>query len=193
VVSLRTQGDELKKNVDQFDGLTEELRQTNAQLETANSNLKGNVQGLAVQNDKLEETLKAMTEQYDILEEGMKKFDDLRETLSAVATDADENMSEMIGKTMDKFNQMDTLLHDNEIVLLQQLAADVEFLDESEGMSEREWKRFHTRLPKRYKRIVDAKGWTFESLDHNGDGSIDTHELAELINTLIKEESASDV
>lgn len=193
VKDLKDQGDLLRESVDETDRLNDELRETQSQLESANTELKGSVQGLSEQNDKLEATLEKMTAQYDLLEEEMKKFDELRETLSSMSADASENMAEMIQQTMSKFDDMDRLLHDNEVVLLQQLAADVEFLDDSEGMSENEYKRFYRRLPKRYKKIVDSKGWTFESLDHNGDKSIDAQELGDLIQSLIREHNESEV
>jgi len=187
VLDLTEAGDLLKQNIDQFDGLTETLRQTHASLETQNTELKESVNGLAEQNDKLEETLTAMTSQYDILQEEMEKFAELRESLSSFAADSNEDLSQMVQKTMTKFDAMDSLMHDNEVVLLQQLAADVEFLDESDGMSEKEWNRFHTRLPKRYRRIVDDQGWTFQSLDRNGDGTIDVQETSSIIQDLIRE------
>lgn len=193
VKDLKDQGNILSESVGETDRLNDELRATQSQLESANSELKGSVQGLSEQNDKLEATLEKMTAQYDLLQDEMKKFEELRETLSSMSTDASDNMAEMIQQTMSKFDDMDQLLHDNEVVLLQQLAADVEFLDSSEGMSEKEYKRFYSRLPKRYKKIVDSKGWTFESLDHDGDKSIDPQELHDLIQSLIREHKESEV
>merc|ERR1719499_974575 len=87
---------------------------------------------------------------------------------------------------MDKYKQMDNLMQNNENVLLRQLAADVEMVDDQEGMSEKEFRRFKARLPKRYKKLVEQEGITFETMDKDGNGSIDPVELTKMINYLIR-------
>ena len=46
---------------------------------------------------------------------------------------------------------MDDLVRDNEEVLLSQIAADVEYVDRGEGISEREFKRFCARYCRKNK------------------------------------------
>jgi len=185
VKNFDEQNDILKKNVKEFDDANEDLRGVHAQLEQANSELKTQVNGLHEQNEKLTSTLNDMTAQNDRLQGAMGQFDDLRADMESMADQAGEDFHAMIQETMNKYKQMDTLMLNNEQVLLRQLAADVEMVDNEEGMSKKEWRRFKARLPKRYKLLVEREDITFESLDTDGSESIDPKELTAMIQRLI--------
>jgi len=185
VDNLRTAGDELETQVNSLDTENDNLRNTRDELEKQNSALKDNVNKLNEQNEKLNATLAEMTTQNDRLQEDMKQFDELRGEMMAHAENAGEEFSEMVRETMAKYEQMDDLFRSNEVVLLRQLAAQVEFMDQSEGMDIREFKRYKARLPKRYKAIMEEQGITFEQMDSDGSGSIDPAEMTGMINHLI--------
>merc|ERR1712062_256825 len=109
------------------------------------------------------------------------------DNLNAMAEEQGEQIQDLIGKTAETFEKMDSLVSDNEKVLLHQLAADVEFIDDSQGLNEKEFKRFQARLPKRYKELIKARGISFQTYDLDGSGTIEPKELISLVDSLTAE------
>jgi len=81
---------------------------------------------------------------------------------------------------------MDELLIQNEIVSLNSIAANVEFMDSSAGLNRREFKRFCARLPERYTEIINEEGINFDTLDADKSGDIDADELKSFIRSVVK-------
>jgi len=186
VNTLKGMNDELETRVAIFDEKNEELKCLSEVLEKQNSELKDNVNDLSAQNDELNGTMEQMGTEFEEMNVAMKGFDELRENLSMMSEESGQDMSELINKAQQTYKQMDDLVRDNEEVLLSQIAADVEYVDRGEGISEREFKRFAARLPKRYKEIFEEENITFESVDPNGDGNLDATELKQLILDLVQ-------
>jgi len=186
VNTLKEANDELETKVTVFDQKNEELKSLSEVLEKQNSELKENVNEMNAMNEELNGTMTQMGTEFEEMNEAMKGFDELRENLSMMSEESGQDMSELIQKAQQTYKQMDDLVRDNEEVLLSQIAADVEYVDRGEGISEREFKRFCARLPKRYKEIFEEENLTFESFDPNGDGNLDASELKQLILDLVK-------
>jgi len=192
VEAFRNQNNALDQNVSTFDNANDDLRDTLSNLEGANSQLKGDVQDLNAKNTELEAILVKMNEQKERIEQDLENFDELRHKMESMASETGEQMHDMISKTMFKFEGMDKLVRENERVLLRQIAADVEMVDNNEGTSRKEFKRFLARLPKRYRVIVQEQSINFDALDKDSDESLDPRELTALIDRLILEKEKRD-
>jgi len=190
VEAFRNQNNELEKNVNVFDHTNDDLRSTLSELQGANSKLAEDVQDLNDKNKELETILVKMSEQKDKITEDLDNFDELRHHMESMAEESGEKMHDMILKTMTKFDAMDSMVRENERVLLRQIASDVEMFDDKEGHSRQEFKRFIARLPKRYRAIVEDKNINFDTLDKDKDESLDPAELTVLIDQLITENEA---
>jgi len=191
VRSFRARNEDLAMTVDDFNTKNDELRDLHEQLEKQSEILKEETRGIRVQSEKLNATVTAMGEQHDHLTESLKDFDELRATLNSMAEESGEQFSDLIYKTSETFQKMDDLVQMNEKVLLHQLIADVEMIDDTSGMQLKEYKRFVARLPKRYKAIISSKGITFETFDTDNDGVIDVKEIRELVENLTSEVTKS--
>lgn len=185
VENFRNQNNHLETNVNAFDTANDNLRDTLSHLQGANSQLATDVSDLNEKNEELEQILVKMNAQKDKIEEDLKNFDELRHHMESMAEESGEQLHEMVSKTMSKFDSMDKLVRENERVLLRQIAADCELIDDQEGHSKKEFKRFLARLPKRYRAIVEEQNINFELLDKDNDNSIDPKELTNLIDRLI--------
>jgi len=187
VEAFRTKNDELRNTVNTFDEQNEQLRELQAKLEQESAQLKEETQAIRAQNEKLTGTVESMSVKHDELTEGLKAFDELRGHLNSMAEEQGEQMQDLISRTGDTFDKMDNLMKDNEQVLLHQIAADVELIDDEQGLSEREFKRFVARLPKRYKALVKNKGISFQTFDKDNSGVIEPSELIDLIDQMTAE------
>jgi len=190
VEAFRNQNNELEKNVNAFDHANDDLRSTLGDLQGANSKLAEDVQDLNEKNQELETILVKMGEQKDRITKDLDSFDELRHHMESMAEESGEQMHDMILKTMGRFEEMDSMVRENERVLLRQIASDVEMFDNKEGHSRQEFKRFLARLPKRYRGIVQENNITFDTIDKDKDESLDPAELTVLIDRLITENEA---
>jgi len=193
VDAFREENEELQDTVKNFDKQNEELHKIHLGLEKDNDTLKDRVQGLSAQNTQLESTVSEMVHQTERLNGELKQFEGLRIEMEKVAEESGEDMMQLVQKCKATYEKMDNLMRDNEEVLLTQIAADIEFtIDKEEGLDEREWKRFLTRIPARYKEIIKEEGITFERFDPDGNGKIDPHHIQDLIQLLVKKHEAKE-
>jgi len=145
-----------------------------------NGRLEKEIEGLSTEVDKLEETSKKMAEE-------LKQFDDIRTQMEACASEAGVEVSELFKQTTGVFDSMRDVQAQQEYALLRKIAADIEFMDDSEGMTLKEFQRFCVRVPAQYKAILkNHEEETFKEIAGDDD-IISYDELAVLFKKLIDE------
>lgn len=185
VTNLKDKNEKLGESVKEFDEQNTVLAATSEALEKQNTHLKENGIKLKEANEKLSDTVGNMGAEVDELNDSLIKFDDLRTNIESMAEQQGLESMDLMDSIKSTYSQMDELVKQNEIVMLNQLAADVEFMDSGEGISPREFKRFVARLPRRYKSLLKEKNLTFEDFDPDNNGNIDVSELQNLIDRLV--------
>jgi len=112
-----------------------------------NGRLEKEIEGLSTEVDKLEETSKKMAEE-------LKQFDDIRTQMEACAAESGVEVTQLFTQTTGVFDSMKNVQEQQEYALLRKIAADIEFMDQSEGMTLKEFQRFCVRVPAQYKKML---------------------------------------
>jgi len=145
-----------------------------------NGRLEKEIAGLGTEVDKLEETSKQMAEE-------LKQFDDIRKQMESCAADAGVEVTELFQQTTGVFDSMKNVQEQQEYALLRKIAADIEFMDDSEGMNLKEFQRFCVRVPAQYKAILkNHEEETFNEIAGD-DHIISYEELGVLFKKLIEQ------
>jgi len=169
----------------------QQMRNAQIMLEEQNTNLKKEIQGYHEMTTKLQATTDEMTSNLQNLTVQIKEFDELRNQLSAQFGD-DTELSAMLQQSMSTWNQMNSMFDESEYILLRQIQADIETTHlrrhkDSKGIPMREFRRFVSRLPPKYKAIWKTNAeFAFEQFDENSDGLMSSEEFEGIINRLVQ-------
>merc|ERR1712034_162358 len=77
----------------------------------------------------------------------LTKFQKLRDSLEGYAEKENEDISDAIKHLVDLHDNIRKLTAENERVLLERIVQDVEFLDNEQGITKKEYERFLDRIP----------------------------------------------
>jgi len=109
-----------------------------------NSRLQKDVELLSHEVDNLNATSDKFAEQ-------LKQFADIKQQMQEYSATAGVEFDSLFSKTCGVFETMGRVQFEQERTLLLKIAADVEFMDNEEGMTFREFKRFCLRAPEQYR------------------------------------------
>lgn len=109
-------------------------------LESTNFQLSVQIDNLECSVDDLEKVQTGLHEQLD-------QFSDLRESMEEFAKETGTDIKNAVGNVNNVYRRMESLSLKNERALLMRVAADLEFMDQSEGFSREEFQRFLLRIP----------------------------------------------
>merc|ERR1712232_1317663 len=105
-------------------------------------------------NKRLEKDVAALGHEVDALKEtsdrlgkSLAAFDDIRKEMDAYAKKSGVKIDEVFKQTQGIFDSMSQLQDKQEQTILMKAYTDLEFKDDTEGMTLKEWKRFCTRVP----------------------------------------------
>eukprot|EP01012_Entosiphon_sulcatum_P015384 TRINITY_DN20355_c0_g1_i1.p2 TRINITY_DN20355_c0_g1~~TRINITY_DN20355_c0_g1_i1.p2 ORF type:complete len:296 (-),score=87.88 TRINITY_DN20355_c0_g1_i1:122-1009(-) len=183
--SFKAQNDRLKGENDKLEGSVGELRQQNVQL-------KGTSDALAREAAVLQGNVGQ-------LREGVDALDETRKRLEEYAAKTGQDLSRVIGQLKDTLSQQQQVVEQQadlvaqhrraqeqqDRVLLHQLQAQVQFLDQKVGLSQQEFDVFVSMLPQRYGPLL--AGRSFGSFDADKDGCISPTEFQLLVDDLCRE------
>jgi len=182
---------EFQKQVEELDQTSQELTQAKDEFEAHNQELAQEKESLSASVDSMQGNLGRLTEQTNELESQYKQFQELQEQIQKYAQKNGYDMTVALEKQNEMFEKLETVMRDNAATLLQQIAADMEFADDSEGMSREEYDKWYDRIPQRFKDMLKEKNITFDTFKGT-DETIDFEEMSKLIEDLLKE-SQSDL
>jgi len=145
-----------------------------------NNRLGKEVEGLSKEVDGLTETSERLAAE-------LKEFDGIRTEMEQYAAEAGIEFKDLFNKTSGIFDSMGNAQDQSEFVLLQKVAADIEFMDNKAGMTFPEFRRFCMRVPLKYRdRLKEDQENTFK--DVAGEDEIISYEEANnFFKRLVKE------
>lgn len=156
------------------------------------------IKSLRDENTKLHDSIDELKGLNNSLRSEIDDFRHLKENLEQFAKDQNEDFHKVLENINSNYDRINKLLHENERVLMMKVAQDIEFLDDKEGMTKMEYKRFVDRIPLRlqskyqilmnepeYKHIIDA----FDDDGDSQNGTVSPKTIQKLINDLCKEEN----
>jgi len=192
---FEVQTEKLKVANEEFSGEIAELEETEGKLKeendkftSANKELDNQLEKMASANENLKGSLESLKTQTDTLETQISQFQELQESIGKYAEKNNTDMSEALEKQADMFNKLKGLMSDNAATLLHQVAQDMEYFDDEEGMTEEEFNNWLNRIPGRFRRQLENKGFSFAQFaGENGDNIMDFEEMGKLIDELLKE------
>jgi len=148
--------------------------------------LRSTRESLSTQVQKLEETTNAMQRDVDTLKETLGQYDELKNSLQEICGD-NQQLNELINDVNDMYASMKNTILSNTRAGILSAYYNAALMDETEGMSEREYKRFLARLDKKTRGKFQSYG-SFESIAGD-DGIIDLNEFQQLVDKLLAEQS----
>lgn len=158
--------------------LAQQMQELIDRFRALNKELKALNKKLGAQVDRLEEDVDKLGKISDNLQSELDQFQALKDQMQAFAVEQQGEFKEVFQKAMGVFDGMKKTAKQQSVQILQQLAQQIEFMDDEEGITETEWKRFCSRVPKEYKGKLAGK--TFQSIAGN-DGKVDFDAMNDLI------------
>lgn len=185
---LQIANEKFETEIKDLEAVAEDLTRTKDEFESHNGDLDTQLEKLGAANTSLKGSLESLKEQTDGLEGQLKQFEELQEAIGKYAEKNNTDMSEALAKQTEMFNTLKTLMADNAQTLLNQVATDMEYFDEEEGMTEAEFNKWLDRIPERFRQQLDKKGFTFiQFAGEDGNNIMDFKEMGKLIEDLLKE------
>jgi len=193
---FRLQTKELEEANEKFKGEVQELQetqqdlaQTKEEFEAKNAELNEQVEKLGQANESMTNNLNRMSEHADQLEGEIQQFTALQQQIQKYAQEQGMEMGQALEKQNEMFDKLQMVMNDNAATLLQQIATDMEFVDDDEGMTEEEYNKWYERIPQRFKDELANRGISFQTFAGD-DNVMQYEEMTELIDSLLKDAQA---
>lgn len=187
---LEEANQEFQKQVEELEQTSQELTQAKDEFEAHNQDLAQEKESLSASVESMQGNLGRLTEQTNELEQQYKQFQELQTQIQKYAQKNGYDMTVALEKQNEMFEKLETVMRDNAATLLQQIASDMEFNDDAEGMSREEYEKWYERIPQRFKDMLKEKNITFETFSGE-DNVIDFEEMSQLIEDLLKESQSN--
>merc|ERR1719450_1103361 len=160
---LEEANQEFQKQVEELEQTSQELNSAKDEFEAHNAELAQEKESLSTSVDSMQGNLTRLTQQTNELETQYKQFQELQTQIQKYAQKNGYDMNVALEKQNEMFEKLETVMRDNAATLLQQIAADMEFADDDEGMSREEYNKWYERIPQRFKDMLAEKNITFDT------------------------------
>ncbi len=134
---------------------------------------------------EMEESINLLKSNNDRLHNELNAMEELRKHLELYAKENKSNFNEVLDNFHKSFKRLEDITISNERTLLYRIAQDLEFMDNKEGMSKQEYKRFIRRVPKHLQLSFDKLNKTHFDEIAGADKKIDYKEVQNLISSII--------
>lgn len=138
-------------------------------------------------NKRLEKNIDRLEQTSAELRDELEQFKELKEQLQAFAKEQNTDFKEVFSKISSLFTKMSDTARLQQVQILQQLAQGLEFMDDEEGISRTEWRRFVSRVPKEFKPKIEEID--FDSITAAGKDHVEFETVNDLIKKVISKES----
>ena len=138
----------------------------------------------------IQDSVSGLQKNCEALEDQMEQFEQLQEDLQQICKDQ-ENMVQMIDSLNAITQDMQDLSMRNLEAQLYNAYYDVQFKDDDEGLSSREYTRFLNTLDKKTRKMFTQMG-TFSKVDLNNDGVLCIGEFKSLIENVLEKITDED-
>ena len=105
---------------------------------------------LKEENEQLHSSIDDLKKVSNSLKKELDNFAKLQENLEEFAKQEKNDFNKIMNQLNGNFDRINNLVHEQNRVLLMQLAQNIEFLDSKEGMSKIEFLRFVDRIPHQF-------------------------------------------
>lgn len=174
--------------IEELSHIQNELRGAKEELETHRENLGKEKENLASSVESMQGNLQRLTEQTNELESQYEQFSQLQGQIQKYAKANGLEMGKALQKQNEMFSKLETVMNDNASTLLQQIATDMEFADDDEGMTKEEYAKWYARIPQRFRDQLPAD--TFDKFAGD-DGVMQYEEMTSLIEDLLAKGSTN--
>ena len=153
------------------------------------------INALKEENGKLHVSIDELKNLNNSLRTEIEDFRKLKENLARFAKEQNEDFHKVLENINDNYERINNLLYENERVLMMKVAQDVEFMDDKEGMSKREYQRFVDRIPLRlqskYQILINEPEYKYltTKFDDDPEATISPRSIQKLINDLCKNDN----
>lgn len=185
----------LEGDVNRMSGEVDRMAAENKQFEANNQKLEEEVGRFAEQNKQMATQVESLTEtvtKFQSLNEKMnlenEKLARIRDDLKEQLAGFDQIKEALLGAIEKNMKDMDEKMKAMDRSLLEKIAAEIEFMDDDEGLSPKEFETFLRRVPANMKSKFDAISADFEQYDTDGDGVMSYDELTQLLDQVMSME-----
>jgi len=189
----------VSEKLDKFDSENKKLNDNVGKLNEIKESYKQNNKELSEKVDSLHKETDELAQQLTKLRTSIAELDDVRIAMEKFAQESQKDCSSVLNSLKNALSEQRTLLdeqqsvvnktkkatREQEKIMLLQLQSQVQFMDQSSGMSKMEYEMFVSMLPATFKKAYDIVRPSFESLDENKDGTIDVFEFQKLVDQLV--------
>ena len=118
-------------------------------------------------------------------------FEELRSSLEEICGD-NQKLSDMLDEINNQYNDLVTVISQNERASLLSIYYEVSILDRDEGLSKREYTKFLGRLNNKTKQLFKEEG-EFEELDLDHSGNLELDEFEAILDRIIAKQEKLNV
>jgi len=203
-IKIHTLGS-IGEKFEQFDNENKKLKENNDKLDGILKNYQESNKQLAERKNQMDTEVEELRKKVDVLQTSISSLEDVSKAMEAFARENNVNMGDILHNLRDALTQQRSLLdqqqqvidktkaavREQERVMLLQLQSQVQFMDQSSGMSKMEYEMFVNMLPQAFRESHAKLSKSFDELDINRDGTIDVAEFQSYVNQLIDIRAAS--
>lgn len=162
------------------------FKQENSKYEQEIDELRSTREQLTGEVTKLQETTSSLNRDVDNLKATLSQYDELKNSLSEICGD-NQQLNDLINDVNDMYNSMKNTILSNTRAGILSAYYDAALKDDEEGMSQKEYRRFLSRLDKKTRAIFQSFG-SFEQIA-GSDQLIDLHEFQKLVDQLLSQQA----
>merc|ERR550525_674874 len=181
---------EFENQIAELSQIQTELKGAKDELESHRENLSQEKENLASSVESMQGNLQRLTEQTNELESQYEQFSQLQGQIQKYAKANGMEMGKALQKQNEMFSKLETVMNDNASTLLQQIATDMEFADDDEGMTRAEYEKWYARIPQRFREQLPPE--TFDKYAGD-DGVMQYEEMTGLIEDLLSGKGNTNV
>lgn len=154
----------------------------NAKYESQLVQLRDSKDKIATEVKGIQGSVKMLNKDVDDLQENMRQYDALRQDLEDVAGD-NKDINDMINSINNMYSGMKNAIVQNQRSAILDIFYDVQFKDNDQGLSKKEYKRFKGRLDEELRGRFEKFG-SFEQLA-GSDNVIDLAEFQDVLEQIL--------
>eukprot|EP00928_Gymnodinium_smaydae_P012590 TRINITY_DN1456_c0_g1_i1.p1 TRINITY_DN1456_c0_g1~~TRINITY_DN1456_c0_g1_i1.p1 ORF type:complete len:295 (+),score=88.49 TRINITY_DN1456_c0_g1_i1:57-887(+) len=147
---------QLQEQIDAYAENNEVMHQENIKFKTENKDFAAANEKLKAQCEQLHANVDKMKANADTLREQLTGLKQLQQTMGKYKDSMGSDFKASMQKAQEMTEKLDRMTKENTKTLLYKVAQDLEFMDDEEGLSKKEYDEFLLRIPKEKKACFPA-------------------------------------
>merc|ERR1719215_2059866 len=171
----------LQEQIDAFAENNEVMHKENLKFKAENKDFAASNDKLKQQCEKLHGSVDKMKANADTLREQLTGLKSLQQTMGKYKDSMGSDFKESMKKAQDMTEKLDRMTNENTKTLLFKVAQDLEFMDDEEGLSKKEYEAFLLRIPAEKKAAFPP----FEKVAQGSPPAVSYDSLSEVIDKVL--------